>query len=146
MGIRTGARTALAILAGVFAVLLLIQIFLAGLGVFEGPERFALHRDFGYGISLLIIVMIVLSLVGRGPARLIGLSVLLEVQILLQSVFVVMRTDNPQVAALHPVNGVLMLIVSIVLAREAWAVRRDVPSASAPAPSEPVGTTSEPAG
>jgi hypothetical protein len=123
MGIRTGARTALAILAGVFAVLLLIQVFLAGLGVFDGPERFATHRDFGYGISLLIIVMIVLSIVGRGPARLIGLSVLLEVQILLQSVFIVMRADNPQVAALHPVNGVLMLVVSLVLAREAWAAR-----------------------
>ena len=116
-----------------------LRAFLAGLGVFDGPERFATHRDFGYTISLLILVMIVLSLVGRGPARLIGLSVLLMVQIILQSVFIVLRTDSPQIAALHPVNGVLMLIVSLVIAREAWAVRRAAPAEPAASASEPTG-------
>ena len=50
----------------------------------------------------------------------------------LQSVFVAMRESNPAVAALHPVNGVLMLIVTIVVAKWAWAIR-DEP---APAPAE----------
>ena len=137
MDLRRGARTGVAIVAGLLAALLLVQIFLAGLGVFEGPSRFEMHRDFGYTLYLPILVLIVLSIVGRGPARLIGLSVLLMGQILLQSVFVVMRTDNPQVAALHPVNGVLMLVVSLVLAREAWAAR--AVGSAAPAPSsEPV--------
>ena len=128
MDLRRGARTGLAILSGLLAALLLVQVFLAGLGVFDSPSAFATHRDFGYTIGLLTLPILILAIVGRGPRLLIGLSVLLVVQITLQSVFVVMRTDNPQIAALHPVNGVLMLVVSLVLAREAWAARLEVPS------------------
>ena len=128
MDLRRGARTGLAVLSGLLAALLLVQVFLAGLGVFDSPSAFATHRDFGYTIGLLTLPILILAIVGRGPRLLIGLSVLLVVQITLQSVFVVMRTDNPQIAALHPVNGVLMLVVSLVLAREAWAARLEVPS------------------
>jgi hypothetical protein len=38
-------------------------------------------------------------------------------------VFVVPRTSNPAIAALHPVNGFLILLVALVLARESWAMR-----------------------
>ena len=128
MDLRRGARTGLAVLSGLLAALLLVQVFLAGLGVFDSPTAFATHRDFGYTIGLLTLPILILAIVGRGPRLLIGLSVLLVVQITLQSVFVVMRTDNPQIAALHPVNGVLMLVVSLVLAKSAWAARLEVPS------------------
>jgi hypothetical protein len=43
---------------------------------------------------------------------------------LLQSVFVGLRADAPEVAALHPVNGFLITILAIVLARDAWLARR----------------------
>jgi mercuric ion transport protein len=147
MQIRTLARTGVAILAGLFAALILVQVFLAGLGVFDDPSAFITHRDFGYTIGLLILPILILALVGRGPRVVVGLAILLAIQMTLQSVFVAMRADNPQVAALHPVNGVLMLIVTIVLAREAWAARLDVPvEAPSPAASKPPATTSDPGG
>ena len=43
--------------------------------------------------------------------------------VILQSVFVAMRTSTPAIAALHPVNGFLILLVAILLARESWAMR-----------------------
>lgn len=123
MGVRAGARAGSAIIAGLFAVLLIVQVFLAGLGVFDSPTAFATHRDFGYTIGLLILPLIILALVGRVPKGLVGLVILLAVQMTLQSVFVAMRENNPAVAALHPVNGMLMLVVTIVIAKWAWAIR-----------------------
>ena len=134
MRLRTAARTGLAIVAGVFAALIIVQVFLAGLGVFDSPAAFATHRDFGYAIGLLILPIIILALVGRAPKGLVGLTVLIAVQMTLQSVFVAMRESNPAVAALHPVNGVLMLIVTIGIARWAWSIRHE------PAPA-PAGAT-----
>jgi hypothetical protein len=136
MTLRTAARTGLAIVAALFAVLLIVQVFLAGLGVFDSPSAFATHRDFGYTISLLILPILVLALVGRDPKGLVLLTVVLAVQMVLQSVFVAMRTTNPGMAALHPVNGVLMLVITLVIARWAWAIRAD----GAAAPTTPTAT------
>ena len=135
MTLRTAARTGLAIVAVLFAVLLIVQVFLAGLGVFDSPTAFATHRDFGYTISLLILPIIILALVGRAPKGLVGLTVVLAVQMILQSVFVAMRTSDPAIAALHPVNGVLMLIVTLVIARWAWAIRAEAAPTTATSPS-----------
>jgi hypothetical protein len=44
-------------------------------------------------------------------------------------VFVVLRADAPQVAALHPVNGFAILIVGIVATRLSWAARGAEPQA-----------------
>jgi hypothetical protein len=58
---------------------------------------------------------------GRAVASAVRLtSLLLLVEFALQSVFVPMRGTNPEVAALHPLNGAIMLVVAFVLARSAW--------------------------
>ena len=54
---------------------------------------------------------------------------------ILQSVFVAMRTSAPAVAALHPLNGFLMLLLAIVIARESWLARATA-SATTPPTSE----------
>lgn len=42
-----------------------VQVFLAGLGVFDDPSAFITHRDFGFMLELLPIVMLVAAIVGR---------------------------------------------------------------------------------
>jgi hypothetical protein len=126
MPTRSRARTALAVVAWLFAGCIVVQVFLAGLGVFDSPASFATHRDFGYLFGMLTLVLVVISVAGRLPRRLIGLSVLTLVQFALQSLFIAFRGDMPAVAALHPVNGVLLLVVAMWLGREAWA-GRDLP-------------------
>jgi len=130
------ARRALPFVAGAFVACAILQVFLAGLGVFNDPSSFITHRNFGYTFGWLTLVILVLAIVGRNGRRLIGLSALLLVLFSLQSVFVALRTDMPTVAALHPLNGFAILLVSIVLTRDAWLAR------TVTAPTPPVASAS----
>jgi FlaA1/EpsC-like NDP-sugar epimerase len=116
--IRSYARAAQPWIAWLFVACVVVQVFLAGLGIFENASQFAVHRDFGYTFSLLVLVLVILSIAGRMRREVIGLSLFLVVLIVLQSVFVQLRTTQPIVAALHPVNGFLIGLVGIVLARD----------------------------
>jgi hypothetical protein len=118
--VRSAARSAFPFVTGLFAVCAVIQVFLAGLGVFDNPPSFETHRDFGYLIELIPIVMLVLALVGGMPRRFAGVSALLFGLFLLQSVFVGVRESMPAVAALHPLNGFLILAIGIATAWWSW--------------------------
>jgi uncharacterized protein DUF6220 len=109
--------------AWTFVACLVVQVFLAGLGVFDDPKAFITHRDFGYLIGLLTLVLLIAAIVARLGRRQIGLAVLLMILFTLQSVFVAMRTAYPAAAALHPVNGFLILLVTLIIARDAWSAR-----------------------
>ena len=78
-----------------FVACCLVQVFLAGLGVFDDPSSFVTHRDFGYMLGWFTLAMLVLALVGPRPRRIVGLCVLVLVQFALQSVFVALRVDYP---------------------------------------------------
>lgn len=121
MSLVSPARLSFAAVASLFAACSIVQVYLAGLGVFADPGSFLTHRDFGYIFGLLTLVLIVLALLGRLPRLFLGTSVLLLVLFALQSVFVVMREDWPTVAALHPVNGFAIAGMGVGLA---WMSRR----------------------
>lgn len=63
--------------------------------------------------------MIVLAVLGRLPKVLVGGSVLLLVLFMLQSILIVMREDAP-IAALHPVNGFVIIAIALLVA---WSAR-----------------------
>lgn len=121
---RSFARQAVPLVGAVFVGCIVIQVFLAGLGVFDDPSSFATHREFGYLIGMFTLVLLVLSLVARSRRQVTGYSALLLVQFALQSVLVALRADVPWLAALHPINGFLILLVAIAVTRAAWAERR----------------------
>ena len=123
--LRSFARTAHPIVAAAFVVCAILQVFLAGLGVFDDPKAFITHRDFGYIFGWLTLAILVLALVGRMPGRITGLSFLLLVLFALQSVLVAVRVALPAVAALHPLNGFAILGVGVVTARSSWRLRRE---------------------
>ncbi len=117
------ARRAHLFVAVLFVAGVVVQVFLAGLGVFDRPERFATHRDFGFMLELLPILMVILAVIGRSARRQIVYAVSLFAMFLLQSILVELRGDYPAVAALHPVNGFAILLLGIVAARGAWSTR-----------------------
>ena len=142
--IRSFARLALPIATGAFVACAIVQIFLAGLGVFDDPQAFVTHREFGYLFGWLTLAALILALLGRSPRRITGLTALMLVQFALQSIFVALRGDLPAIAALHPLNGVALLGVSIIATRRAWDARRaDVPSAATSASTAPSLTPSD---
>lgn len=131
-------RIAFVAVAWLFVACVVIQVFLAGLGVFAGAANFNLHRDFGYTFGWLTVVMLVLALAGRLGRRWIGLSALLLVLFAMQSVFVAFRADLPAAAALHPVNALAIFYVAQLVARGAPSVVRSAPSPSRPVEAETI--------
>lgn len=120
---RSIARNLHVVVAFLLIAALVIQVWLAGRGVFESPTVFITHRDVGYTLSFFPVVLLVLGLLGGMGRRVAIMAAAILGLVILQSVFVVMRTSNPAIAALHPVNGFLILLVAIVLARESWTLR-----------------------
>ena len=120
---RSIARSLHTVVAVLFVVGLIAQVWLAGRGVFESPTMFDTHRSLGYTLSLFTIALLVLGLLGGMGRRPAILAVVIFVLFILQSVVVVMRDSQPAVAALHPVNGFLILFLAIVLARDSWMMR-----------------------
>jgi hypothetical protein len=135
------ARPVHVLVAWLLVVGLLVQVFLAGMGLFDSASMFITHRDFGYTLTLLPFVLIVTSLVGGfGRAEAIAAAVMLG-QFILQSILVIQRETSPAIAALHPVNGFLILLVAVWLARDAWRQWRTEsdPQDLAVAPGAPTG-------
>ena len=127
------ARPIHLVLAWLFVIGLLVQVFLAGMGVFSGASAFATHRDFGYLLTLVPVLLIVTALVGRfGRWHAIAAAVMVG-QFILQSILVFQRDSVPAIAALHPVNGFVILLIAVWVARDAgrvWRARAE----SAPVP------------
>jgi hypothetical protein len=116
-----GRRLFLAV-SWLFVAGLVGQVYLAGMGVFGG--NFENHVTWGYTVTWLPVLMFLFGLVGRVGRLDIGLSALLFAQGILQSIFVLQRETSPAIAALHPVNGVLMLVIGIYLGIDAWRLLR----------------------
>lgn len=131
---RSIARTFHLFLSWLLIAGLVAQVFLAGLGVFDGPASFATHRDFGYSLSLIPLLLIIAAWLGGLGRRLALLALLTGLLFVLQSVFIVMRTSAPAIAALHPVNGFLILLLAIVIARASWLARSAATATPTPTP------------
>jgi hypothetical protein len=116
------ARLGYRILAGLFVAGAVLQFFLAGLGVFGTGEAFGVHATVGtilaYASAVLLVVAGILALSGNlarwSAARAALLVVLMVVQYALVELF---SGAVPALAALHPVNGLLVLGAALLLAQ-----------------------------
>jgi hypothetical protein len=111
--------------AWLFAAGVLVQGYLAGQALTQlgGTGNFEAHASFGYTVmGLLALVVLVAALVGRLPRRQVGLSVLLFVLYVVQSSLPEARTSSPAIAALHPVNAMVLLVLAAVIGWRARAI------------------------
>jgi len=110
-----GVRYGLVAVAWLFAVGVVVQIFLAGLSLFESSEYWANHVDIGHMISLLVYLLPILALLGRvGRQRIVlafAVLALYLVQIILPMI------DVGFIAALHALNAFLVLGAAFDLGR-----------------------------
>ena len=116
------ARTALAVLAWGFLGLLTLQVFLAGIGLF-GAGTMAGHRDFGYLLSLLPVLLVIAAAVARAR-QLVWLSGGLLVLTFVQTLLPLLKPGLPYIAALHPVNALVLAALTATLARRATELAR----------------------
>ena len=98
----------------IFAVVIL-QFFLAGLGVFAGD--FQMHVELGYTILFLMLLILAIALAARLPWRTLGFTALLPVLVFLQSIFIEAWSNGlAYIAALHVVNGLAIFSLAGILA------------------------------
>ena len=112
-----------AAVAVLFVVMILIQVFLAGaaLSNLGGSGDFGSHIEFGYTwVGLAALALLVTALVARRPRRDVGISVGILVLYVVQTLLPAAKTSLPFVAALHPVNALLLFGLAAWYARHAW--------------------------
>ena len=114
----------------VYVAGVVVAFFLAGAGVFrakpKGDEHllesatFDAHRGLGWILQLGALLLLLLALLAwPGRRRLVG-SAVLFVLLIVQGVLGGLGEDAPWIAALHPVNGLLILGLASFLAHDAW--------------------------
>ena len=122
-------------LLAVFLVAGVVQIFLAGFGVFHlhayglddpaGDSALDPHRMLGFIMGAIAIVILVLAIVARPGNRAITWSVVLVVQTdLLQSLLAGLGDNSAVWGGLHALDGFLAIAVAAYLYGKATGLRR----------------------
>lgn len=132
-GVRRGAAAVYKFLIALFVIGVIVQFFLAGLGIFgaipaEGEstssdrfeDKIGPHAGVGGLLLLMSLLLVILILIAWTGPRSIGATVGLFALMILQVVFAAAGEDAPVVGALHAVNALLVLGLSAFLASRAW--------------------------
>ena len=116
------ARLVYAGLAWIFVAVIIVQVFLIGVGLFGDASFRKTHIDFGYtAAGLAALALLIAAIVARPGRRAIGLAVLVFVLYVVQTILPAFKTDYPVIAALHPVNALLLFALAVFVARSATA-------------------------
>jgi hypothetical protein len=103
-------------LAWIILAGLLVQFYLAGAAMF-GVGSFAPHRILGSAFAVPVLLLVVLAAVGRLGWRLAGLSLLLLFLTVVQALLPSLRADAAWLAALHPINALVLMGTSARIGR-----------------------------
>jgi hypothetical protein len=127
-GARAGAFTVYRGLIVVFLVLLLVQVFLAGLGIFgadvaavedEATELDA-HRAFGHIISQPVaLIVLIAAAVARPGRRIVQLTIAWVVVGIVQVALGIAGADAAALGGLHALNALIYVGLTVDLVRRA---------------------------
>jgi hypothetical protein len=104
-------------LARLFLLGLLIQFYLASAPLFGVGLSFQPHRMLGFTLAGIALLFPILAFAGRMGRRVIGISFLLLALTIVQGMLPALRTSIPIVAALHPINAMILMRVSAMISR-----------------------------
>jgi hypothetical protein len=118
-------RYLFAAMAVLFVAGVVVQVFLAGIGLPGlGGGSMQSHIDFGYLLSVIPVLPLLLSWPARAGRRaaILGVALLVAAQV---QTFLPLASDGaPWVAALHPVNALVVFGLGLMLARRGIALAR----------------------
>lgn len=118
-------RSIYLIMAWLFVIGVLTQVFLAGMVVVAGRMGWDGHIGLGHSLGLPLLLMLLSAYLGRLPAGMKWLTWLLfGVYVLQADVIIFMRSSAPLIAAFHPVLALVDFALGFALARQAWALVR----------------------
>jgi hypothetical protein len=126
----SGARYVYFGMVWLYVAGLLVQVFLAGMGIFGVARDFAPHVGLGWLLHLVPVLLLIAAAVARVGSRLIWWNVALLVVQFVQPIFALARKDTPVVAAFHPVLALVVFWLAVTIGLRAWRLVRE-PSAAA---------------
>ena len=137
--VRSAARAVHPWLAWLFVATVILQVFLAGMALFAGTG-FQTHIDFGYTFpGLASLALLIATIVAGMSRREVGWAFAVLLLYVVQTILPNLRSSLPIVAALHPVNAVLLFAIGSAIAlrsRRAAAASPATETEKAPAPVE----------
>ena len=109
--------------AFIFVAVIVIQVFLVGLAIANlgGTGDFSAHKEFGYtwvGYSALAVVLTAAA--ARLPRREVAITFGMLLLYILQTLLPAAKDSAQWVAALHPVNAMLLFAIATWYAIRAW--------------------------
>jgi Family of unknown function (DUF6220) len=116
--VTRGFRIAHLVVASLVLAGIVAQPFLIGLFLFGAVHTSELHATVGYTLLLFGAPLLLISaLLARLPRDERLLTLLLLVDLVVQEVLVNLRDTSSVVAALHPMNAFVLLLVAVTLVR-----------------------------
>ena len=109
-------------LAIAWVVAIIAQVVLAGLAIgnLGGSGDFSTHIDVGYTIGIVQLAVLVSAFPARVPRREIGISAGILILYIVQTLLPGFRSGASWIAALHPLNAMILFTLSLWYARRAW--------------------------
>jgi hypothetical protein len=131
-----------ALAAIIWVAAIVVQVFLAGQAIANlgGTGDFSTHIGFGFTIGIIQLVALILAFPARVSRRDKGISFGILVLYVVQTMLPGFKSASPAIAALHPLNAMILFTISIWYA---WHALRAA-MAPAPAPAGPVSAAPEP--
>jgi hypothetical protein len=120
---QAAGRSMFAVVAWLFFIGVVLQVFLAGLGLLGGNTMEA-HIGFGYLLPLVAILLALLAWPAHPDRRTFRLTMLLLVITIIQPNLPLLRDVSPVIAALHPVNALAIFWLALTVARGSVALLR----------------------
>jgi len=129
------ARYAYLVLAWAFVVGLVFQVFLIGMALFDGAEARQTHKDFGWILHLVPILVLAAAALSRAGRRHWQWALGLAGVVFIVPILVTLKAQTPIAAAFHPVGALVAFWLAIVVAQNALAAVRSADASDAdPAP------------
>jgi hypothetical protein len=115
-------RYALLAISAVFLAAIVVQVFFAGLMLFGQEGGTELHKNTGYILGTAGALFVVVPALARAGRVAIILGIVLAIVTFFQPTFA--EQSTPVIAALHPVNALLIFTLALVLTRRAVTLVR----------------------
>ena len=125
------SRYAFAAITWLFVLGVVVQTLYAGLGFFSA-EGFEVHVTLGYLLHLVPILVIATAALGRAGRTTLLWCLALLVSVGVQPFLPALRDSVPLLAALHPVNALLIFGIAVVLAMRSLDLVREAPGTQGP--------------
>jgi hypothetical protein len=111
-----------------FVLGVVLQVFLAGLIVFGGGGRDA-HIGLGWLLHLVPVPILILAWAAKSGRTTLWLSLGLFISVFVQPFLPALRSSAPALAALHPVDAMVIFVLGLAVAYRAWRLWQSSPSA-----------------